>query len=240
MKTLELPGSVADGEIMAGNLIGGAALGAVFQLLATEIQTTIQLARAFKGELENLDKKLKSLEPLVKKMIETNMELDLSLSNTTNFEAEMNNGKLLVAKCKSLSSWKKAYKRPGHTKKLRKFDKYLDELRKILGLQLGVDILAIVGGVKSIVERREKQENMAPARMVSDRGGVPQPPQFVIGLDKPLGELKMKILREDGSVLVLNAHPGCGKTTLAQKLCNDSEIQGTIPLISVYSFNANG
>ena len=223
----------------AGYLIGGAALGAAFQLLFTEAQTTIRLACSFKGEVENLDNKLKCLETLIKKMIETNKELDLSLPNATNFEGEMKKGTLLIAKCKSLSGWKKAYKRPGHTKKLRKFDKYLDELRMRLGLQLGVDNLKIGGDVKSIVERLEKQENMAPARMVRDRGGVPQPPQFVIGLDKPLGELKMKLLREDGSVLVLNAHPGCGKTTLAQKLCNDSEIQGTIPLISVYSFNAN-
>ncbi|KAK9902930.1 hypothetical protein M0R45_001443 [Rubus argutus] len=56
---------------------------------------------------------------------------------------------------------------------------------------------------------------------------VPELPSFTVGLDVPLKELKMKLLKDDQvSMLVVTAPGGCGKTTLATKFCQDEEVKG--------------
>lgn len=56
---------------------------------------------------------------------------------------------------------------------------------------------------------------------------VPQVPDSMVGFEVPLEELKLKLklLQEKDQVLVLSAPPGCGKTTLAAKLCLEDDIK---------------
>ncbi|KAK9948814.1 hypothetical protein M0R45_004376 [Rubus argutus] len=55
---------------------------------------------------------------------------------------------------------------------------------------------------------------------------VPEPPLVTVGLNEPLRELKMKLIRDPKvSMLVLTAPGGCGKTTLATKFCQDEEVK---------------
>ena len=53
---------------------------------------------------------------------------------------------------------------------------------------------------------------------------IPKPPDFIVGFDVPLKELKTKLWEE--SLLILTAPGGCGKTTLVKMLCQDGDIKG--------------
>nr|KYP47979.1 putative disease resistance protein At5g66900 family [Cajanus cajan] len=56
--------------------------------------------------------------------------------------------------------------------------------------------------------------------------GVPRNPEFTLGLGVPLSKLKMEILGDGMSILLLTGMGGSGKTTLATKLCWDEEVKG--------------
>jgi len=47
--------------------------------------------------------------------------------------------------------------------------------------------------------------------------GVPEKHQFTVGLDVPFSKLKMELLNEPASIIVLTGFGGTGKTTLATK-----------------------
>ncbi|CAJ1942729.1 unnamed protein product [Sphenostylis stenocarpa] len=56
--------------------------------------------------------------------------------------------------------------------------------------------------------------------------GVPEKPGFTVGLDVPFTKLKMELLSEPASIILLTGFGGSGKTTLATKLCWDTQIMG--------------
>nr|KYP47976.1 putative disease resistance protein At5g66900 family [Cajanus cajan] len=56
--------------------------------------------------------------------------------------------------------------------------------------------------------------------------GVPEKPEFIVGLDVTLSKLKMELLKEGVSIILLTGFGGSGKTTLATKLCWDEQVKG--------------
>ncbi|CAL5197668.1 unnamed protein product [Lathyrus oleraceus] len=56
--------------------------------------------------------------------------------------------------------------------------------------------------------------------------GVPQIPEFTVGLDLSLSKLKTELLRDGRSTLLVTGFGGMGKTTLAAKLCWDVQVKG--------------
>lgn len=57
-------------------------------------------------------------------------------------------------------------------------------------------------------------------------GSGGKPPDFMVGLDEPLREVKKLLFENDASVIVVWAPGGCGKTTLVQKLCQEPDVKG--------------
>ncbi|XP_058735739.1 probable disease resistance protein At5g66900 [Vicia villosa] len=55
--------------------------------------------------------------------------------------------------------------------------------------------------------------------------GVPENPEFTVGLDIPFTKLKIELLKDGSSTLVLTGLGGLGKTTLATKLCWDEHVK---------------
>nr|XP_011464497.1 PREDICTED: probable disease resistance protein At5g66900 isoform X3 [Fragaria vesca subsp. vesca] len=76
-------------------------------------------------------------------------------------------------------------------------------------------------GIKRIEDRLDTQNGAKGGAW----GVVPELTQFTVGLDEPLKELKMKLLKDGVSMLVVTAPGGCGKTTLATKFCQDEEVR---------------
>ncbi|RVW57579.1 Retrovirus-related Pol polyprotein from transposon TNT 1-94 [Vitis vinifera] len=54
---------------------------------------------------------------------------------------------------------------------------------------------------------------------------APGPPEFMVGLDVPLKELKRRLCENGESRIVIRAPGGCGKTTLAKGLCHDDQVK---------------
>ncbi|XP_014506475.2 probable disease resistance protein At5g66900 [Vigna radiata var. radiata] len=55
--------------------------------------------------------------------------------------------------------------------------------------------------------------------------GVPEKPEFCVGLDAPLSKVKMELLNRPKSIIVVTGFGGSGKTTLATLLCWDQQIK---------------
>jgi len=64
------------------------------------------------------------------------------------------------------------------------------------------------------------------AQQIKRPFGIPEKPEFTVGLDVPLSKLKTNVLSEGVSVTVLTGLGGSGKTTLATMLCWDEQVIG--------------
>ncbi|CAJ1942727.1 unnamed protein product [Sphenostylis stenocarpa] len=64
------------------------------------------------------------------------------------------------------------------------------------------------------------------AQQIKRPFGIPEKPEFTVGLDVALSKLKMDVLREGVSIIVLTGLGGSGKTTLATMLCWDEQVMG--------------
>ncbi|CAI8609217.1 unnamed protein product [Vicia faba] len=75
-------------------------------------------------------------------------------------------------------------------------------------------------------ENFEKKISGSGGLVLRGTFGVPQNPEFTVGLDLLLIKLKMEVLRDGRSTLLVTGLGGMGKTTLAAKLCWDLQVKG--------------
>ncbi|XP_068306828.1 uncharacterized protein [Pyrus communis] len=128
---------------------GGAALGAVFEVLFSAVQQTKEKTRMFKRILGHLESTLDSIKPLIEEIAEFNKVLHLTEEGLESFRVEMEKSVELVRKCSKVSLWT-SNKKYEYTKKLLGLDESLQRLRNILRVQLARDAIESLVSVTNI------------------------------------------------------------------------------------------
>ncbi|XP_028947579.2 probable disease resistance protein At5g66900 [Malus sylvestris] len=204
--------------------VGVGALRTAFQMLFDAVKSVQEETTMFKHLLGDIKSTLNSLQPLIQEIEKYNSKEGLEY-----FTVQMEKGADLVQKCSKVGVWKKCK----YTKKLHQLEKSLrrvfDEL-KLQGVRDARETLVSLRNIETAFSRIEKNLVMKSNQpeTVKCSYAVPEPPSVTVGLDLPLRELKMKLLKDEKvSMLVLTAAGGCGKTTLAKKFCQDQEVKDT-------------
>ncbi|XP_040371803.1 probable disease resistance protein At5g66900 isoform X2 [Rosa chinensis] len=184
----------------AVTLIGGAALGTAF----TALYEVVKESKEYKPMLKRLKGRLTFLDPMIAEVRRTNT----MLQGVEDIMKEMDAGRQLIQECSRAHWLTGTYTRYGYASKLRSLNRALKDLMQIL----------IAYGVLQLTENNNVLTRIC-------QSPLPEPPQFTVGLDKPLGELKKLIGMDGESMVVITAPGGCGKTTLATKFCHDQEVK---------------
>ena len=197
---------------MAVELLAGAALGGVFNILHDAVKKYGRKAVNFNSAFKRLKRNLDKFAPVMEEIRKASEELDLPKEETKSLIDQIKKGEKLISKC-STNNW---------FLRIFKGFKYYDELTKLnhaivtfikvdVNLQTRRDVLRLS---KAMQKKKETRPSYS----------VPKPPDFIVGFDVALKELKTKLWEE--SLLLLTAPGGCGKTTLVKVLCQDGEIKG--------------
>ncbi|XP_006338225.1 probable disease resistance protein At5g66910 isoform X1 [Solanum tuberosum] len=244
---------------MAAALLGGAALGPVFELLLKSvIDVGIHIA-TFRSKFLSLKETLIYIKPVFDDIKRLSKVLDGRDEEIDMFKTQLMKGEELVLKCSKIKRYD-PLKKWSYSRKLTKLDNSLVKFCQIHGLiQVVRDTKQILVKVnengKILEEIHSMVRNVSLTRSGSSIGftnssgssgwmngssfgfsglsDVPQVSDSMVGFEVPLHELKqkLKLLQEKDKVLVLSAPPGCGKTTLAAKLCQEDDIK------AIYSDN---
>ncbi|KAH0719635.1 hypothetical protein KY285_015666 [Solanum tuberosum] len=238
---------------MAAALLGGAALGPVFELLLKSvIDVGIHIA-TFRSKFLSLKETLIYIKPVFDDIKRLSKVLDGRDEEIDMFKTQLMKGEELVLKCSKIKRYD-PLKKWSYSRKLTKLDNSLVKFCQIHGLiQVVRDTKQILVKVnengKILEEIHSMVRNVSLTRSGSSIGftnssgssgwmngssfgfsglsDVPQVSDSMVGFEVPLHELKqkLKLLQEKDKVLVLSAPPGCGKTTLAAKLCQEDDIK---------------
>ncbi|CAN6698415.1 unnamed protein product [Malus baccata var. baccata] len=204
--------------------VGMGALRMAFQKLFDAVKSVQEETTVFEHLLGDIKSTLDSLQPLIKDIEKYNSKEGLEY-----IAIQMEEGANLVQKCSKVGVWRK-YK---YTNKLHQLDKSLRRVFDLLKVQSIMDARETLVSLRNIeMALSGIEENMVfkinHPEKVKFLSAVPEPPCITVGLDLPLKELKMKLLKDEKvSMLVLTAAGGCGKTTLAKMFCQDQEVKDT-------------
>ncbi|XP_059623781.1 probable disease resistance protein At5g66900 [Cornus florida] len=190
-----------------------AALGVAFDRLLRAVLDVKDRASNFKPILDELNSRLRLLEPTVGEIVRLERILDNPEAEINMFTDQLTQAAELVDKCSKVQWWN--YKAKVHySTKLKEFDEKLVKFFQTNGQAL------LVRDIMSIRARLEGKLNEFVGSCEA-----PEAPKFTVGLDVPLQELRGRLLEDGAPVVVLSAPGGSGKTTLAKKLCHDVEIK---------------
>ena len=211
---------------MAAAFVGGAALGAAFgegfAVLHDTVRDVVSKARMFKPILKRLESTLDRLAPTVNEITQLSEQLDLPKVETEKLIEHMEEGEKVVRKCLKIRWWNYCFKLY-YSPKLKEL---VEEIVRFC--QLDMQVHSTRNGLRTLVN---VNINLQKVDSVVDRQRVlctvRDPPDFTVGLDMPMKELKTLLLKEEVQLLLLTAPGGCGKTTLVQMLCQDDQIRGT-------------
>ncbi|XVE87188.1 hypothetical protein DITRI_Ditri18aG0096000 [Diplodiscus trichospermus] len=219
---------------MAGGLIGEAAVGALFGELLRTVAEASKAAAMFGGVWKDVESMLSSIKPKIKAIESFNKEHDKELE-TKQLIGIILKGQELVTKCSKIQRWN-IFKKNCYSHKLNQFMKSLERYCQIdMQIQQARDIKEALFEIKSAsLEGRRlsskegcgSQNGMFSPVAVVGSTKVPEPPGEVIGFDVPLKELKMKLLEDGVSVIVVSAPGGSGKSTLVKVLGRDEKVKG--------------
>ena len=207
---------------MAAPFVGGAfpeaTFGEVFKVLHDTVKNVGSKVLTFKSFFKNFEFNLDLLAPVVE---EINEKLDCPEHETQSLIKKMKAAKQLIHICSEIRELNKVY--PIVAKKLIESDEAIVRFCKVhMQAQNRGDILQILEQWKPTWE--EMKLPILKIDLLSC--SVPSPPDFTVGLDVPLKELKTQLLKEKEQQLLLTAPGGCGKTALVKMLGHDQEIKG--------------
>ena len=209
---------------MALEIVGGAAVGAVFEKLLEAVVDARNKATQFDSSLEKLENRLTFIKSCILQVEKLNDQLDRPKEEMEKLVRILKDGEKLIRKCSNVSCCNNLMKKWRYASKIDALDDSLLELFQV-DLLSQMEILAIFKSDRfSLISNRgvsHKYENLGSCE-ASD------PPALLVGLDVPLIELKRRLLKDDHheSRIVVSAPGGCGKTTLAKRLCQDKQVKG--------------
>ncbi|XP_045814938.1 probable disease resistance protein At5g66900 [Trifolium pratense] len=206
----------------------GGAVGAVMGEMVKYAIQTIKKGQDFGPTLETNIQTLNALAPLVEEMKGFNDLLDRPREEINKLETHIREGKELVRKSKKLTLWR-FFSFPSYQSKLQKKD---EALQRHLAVNVQVenrkdlmDVLIKVNGILEILMRKDNLGQFDGGNQIRGLCGAPEEPQCK-GMVEPLNKLKIELIKDGVSVLVLTGLGGSGKSTLAKKLCWDPQIKG--------------
>ncbi|XP_059623794.1 probable disease resistance protein At5g66900 isoform X1 [Cornus florida] len=213
--------------------IEGAALEAAFGELLETVQDVKGKTINFKSNLDQLESRLNSLQPIARQIANLDRVLDFPGEEAKMFTDRLKEAAKLVRKC-SETVCLNCFKRSSYSKKLVEMEdllvKFFQTNVQALETRESRKILVKVNEIDAKLGRMwsgmKKGGQVCEPSVFVGSCGAPGVPNIVVGLDVPLQELKMKLLKDGVQVVVLSAPGGCGKTTLAKMLCHDVEIEG--------------
>ncbi|GFQ06564.1 probable disease resistance protein at5g66910 [Phtheirospermum japonicum] len=216
-------------------LICGSALGAAFELLFTTVIDAAQKAANFNSDLRRLKSTLDSIKLAIGDIQRFDRILETPPLQTKMLADQLNRGASLVRKCVDVK--RNVFKKLYYSRKLSKLD---FELLRFFQTELQVfhlrETKKVSVGVNQIAAQLERSVIGGPSsNRFAGWCSAPGPPDFVVGLENPLEDVRGKLLEDGGNVLVVSAPGGCGKTTLAKKVCHDETIRGNF-IINYYFF----
>ena len=208
---------------IAGSLLG-AGFGQVFALLRETVKDVVSEARQFEPILKRLESTLDRLATTVTDIEQLNQLLNRPLEETRSLIEEMTRGRDLVQECLQIPRWN-LYLRFKYSSKLTKLEedivRFCQVELQLYGARNGLEIRRIVSDMS------QRMDSIRSVETPKVSFAVREPPDFTVGFDMPMKELKTLLLKEEVTLLLLTAPGGCGKTTMVQMLCQDEKIKGT-------------
>ncbi|KAH7514768.1 hypothetical protein FEM48_Zijuj11G0125500 [Ziziphus jujuba var. spinosa] len=212
------------------------ALVAAFRLLFDAVKEIIDHTSMFKFNLKKIEGKLEALEPLIKERKQFDSELDLQKWEASEFEEKMLEGEKVVRICSQIHPWN-IRKKHSCTEKLQELDETLKRLMQILQIQIVRDMKETLVLTKDV-----HRKIMANKGKIGDFDQVFDPtvstfwyhgpdydhhqlPEFIVGLETPLKELKIRLIKNGSPLIVVTGPGGCGKTLLAHRFCRDKHVK---------------
>jgi len=202
---------------MAGELFGGAALGAVFQEAANQISKALNFETTFENLKSLVDRCIIHAEEtklLNEELNHSNVEIDILTD-------ELNQGKELVNKYSNVP-WQECFLLPLYQGELHAMDeKIARSITLVTSMNTARDVKEILSIVRDLMGKQFNFKRLYDP---------PVKPDFTVGFDSPLNQLKKWLLGSGVSVFLLTGLAGSGKTTLATLLCRDDKVRGNITL----------
>lgn len=202
---------------MAGELVGGAFLGAVVQEGAKPITNQISKGLKFKKTRKNLDSLVERITPAAEEMKQLDENLDRPKEETERLMEELEQGKKVVNKHSKVPWWKFCCLPCFQGELQAKEEKIARTSSLVTPMNTARDVKETLSIVRDL---KGKQFNF---KRLCD---PPVKPDFTVGFDFPLNQLKSWLLGSGVSVHVLTGLAGSGKTTLATLLCWDDQVRG--------------
>ena len=220
---------------MALEAIGGVVLDKVIGELLKPLVDGGQKAAAFSDILQRVKSIIKIIGPSVDRIKNSSGELDRREENEELIQL-FAEGEKLVQKCSKVRWWT-----PNRLKYANKLTAFYESLLRLFQFRIPLQQYSIS---LEILGRQQSQfrsgNGGVSGRIPSSLGNSsrsfgngslnlcssPDPPDFMVGLDLPLKEVKKRLLKDNVSKIVVSAPGGCGKTTLVRKLCQDPDVKG--------------